>query len=1105
MSDRTVKYTFTGSFTNLTAGLAASGKAVGDLGTKMTALDKNGAKMRAGLTTIGTSAGKMGLVAAAGLAAVVGVTARFEKAMSSVQAATHETTGNMELLRAAAIKAGADTAYSASEAAGAIEELAKAGVSTRDILGGGLAGSLNLAAAGGIEVADAAELAATALTQFSLSGSDVNHVADLLAAGAGKAQGSVDDLGMALKQSGLVAAQTGLSIEETTGTLAAFASAGLIGSDAGTSFKTMLQSLTPSGDKAASAMERLGITAYDAQGNFVGMTEFAGNLRNGLKDLSVEQQNAALKTIFGSDAVRAAAVIYDQGAKGIQGWIDKTNDAGYAAETAATRLDNLAGDWEQFTGSLETALIGAGSGSQGALRDIVQGATDAVNAFNDLPPAVQGTTTKLLGLTAVTGGALWFGSKVITGISSTKEALGNLGIQAGTTRKALLSIGKGVEFAAIGLAVTLLTDQIEDLGNTSLEGDLNRNLEALANGNIVGNLGNMGKYLRDINSSMDHAQQNAFGWVPFADTSWKKAEQEIGDVDEALAQMVEGGNAEQAAAVMGRITDMAAEQGISVQEATKWFDQYNLALSNLGGSSIGQILDDITGGALSAAGATKQFVGPTRESADALKDETQALRDSISAMRDKRDATLGAFDAETQWGQAVIAAREAAAKGKRGINELTAAGQENRSALSALASAWNNQSSAVQNADGKFKNARQTFINTATAMGVPQAAAKKLADTMLEIPSQKLIKIKAETAAAQAALERIQAFKLLDKFVTVHTLHDSGDGVSYQHGDIGADGTTVPKTGRPYADRHPYMLADGEEVVSNRHGQADRNRGLLKAINANRLADGGTTGGFSLSTYARSSADHAATSLDKLARAGDKATVAFEWVSGGLRGELLVRQKLLQNEVDRDKQRLDMLKQERQALADSIAARFSASPFGQSNGSAPTLADTSGMSAEDRAAAIATYNQQLAAYSQANSPTAILQQQLADAREMRDLLKQLQQMGLSGPALAQVATTASLEEMRALIAGGRGAIAQYEHLLGAVGNVSSQLGSSIGNSVYGQDIKDQTKELREHTKALHRVEHRLDKLEKSNSSGHNQTKVAVERLGGKVGNAKRER
>ncbi|MGH2165501.1 phage tail tape measure protein, partial [Enterococcus faecalis] len=76
------------------------------------------------------------------------------------------------------------------EAAGAIDELAKAGISTKDILGGGLKGALSLAAAGQMEVGDAAEIAATAMTQFGLKGSDVGHVADLLAAGAGKAQGS---------------------------------------------------------------------------------------------------------------------------------------------------------------------------------------------------------------------------------------------------------------------------------------------------------------------------------------------------------------------------------------------------------------------------------------------------------------------------------------------------------------------------------------------------------------------------------------------------------------------------------------------------------------------------------------------------------------------------------------------------------------------------------------------------------------------------------------------------------------------------------------------------------------------------------------------------
>jgi Tfp pilus assembly protein PilO len=153
---------------------------------------------------------------------------------------------------------------------------------------------------------------------------------------------------------------------------------------------------------------------------------------------------------------------------------------------------------------------------------------------------------------------------------------------------------------------------------------------------------------------------------------------------------------------------------------------------------------------------------------------------------------------------------------------------------------------------------------------------------------------------------------------------------------------------------------------------------------------------------------------------------------------------------------------------------------------------------------LATYQQQLAAYQQANSPTAILQQQLADAREMRDLLAQLQRMGLSGPALAQVATTASLEEMQALLASGRGGINQYEQLLGAVGQVSSQIGSSVGDAVYGQDIKEQTKELRESKEQLKHLNERIANLEKSNKAGHHGTKAAVDHLAGRIGNAQRE-
>ena len=395
MAERTVRAKFlidvSGAVANINKLASSVKKAASDAG-------KDFDTHKQGIDNFSTSLATIGATAAVGVGLAVKKFADFDKQMSSVQAATHETAGNMNLLREAAIQAGAETAFSATEAAQGIEALAKAGVSTQEILGGGLKGALDLAAAGNLGVGDSAEVAATAMTQFNLTGKEVPHIADLLAAGAGKAQGEVSDMAAALKQSGLVASQFGISIEETTGTLAAFASAGLIGSDAGTSFKTMLIALANPSKESADLMKQLGINAYDAQGAFIGIAPLAAQLQERLKGLTQEQRNAALAQIFGTDAVRAANVLYSQGAQGITDWTTKVNDTGFAAETARIKMDNLSGDIETLGGSFETALIKSGSGANDALRLLVQTATSAVNLFAQLPGPVQATVTALGGV-----------------------------------------------------------------------------------------------------------------------------------------------------------------------------------------------------------------------------------------------------------------------------------------------------------------------------------------------------------------------------------------------------------------------------------------------------------------------------------------------------------------------------------------------------------------------------------------------------------------------------------------------------------------------------------------------------------------------------------
>lgn len=452
-------------------------------------------------STLSTGAVVAGGAMVAAVGSVVAKYASFDKAMSAVQASTHASGVEMEKLRELAIRAGADTAYSGEEAAAGINELAKAGVSTNDILRGGLTGALSLAAAGEIEVGDAAELAATAMTQFNLEGKDLGHVADLLAAGAGKAQGSVGDLGYALKQSGLVASQAGISIEETVGTLAAFASAGLVGSDAGTSFKTMLQKLQNPSDKAAQTLSELGVSMYDSQGNFVGMVELADQLRAGMENLTPAQRDAAMATIFGSDAVRAANVLYAQGGAGIQDWINKVNDAGYAAETAAALQDNLAGDLEKLGGAFDTVALQAGGSLNDALRILVQGLTDVVEFVGQIPGPVLTAGAAIVGLGGA--GLLTVGGlmKGVSAVAEFKDAADALGLSLPKLDGKLGSLTKTAGAFAVGLTASM-----------TIVGAAGRHFEQSSIG-----ADRMAKALGNSDTALDHLNQQ------FKNAEWANA------------------------------------------------------------------------------------------------------------------------------------------------------------------------------------------------------------------------------------------------------------------------------------------------------------------------------------------------------------------------------------------------------------------------------------------------------------------------------------------------------------------------------------------------------------------------------------------------------
>jgi TP901 family phage tail tape measure protein len=599
-----------------------------------------------------------GAAALAGVGLAVKSFAEFDKQMSSVQAATHATGGEMSQLRDLAVTAGADTSFSAKEAAQGIEELSKAGVKTKDILGGGLAGALSLAAAGELGVGEAAETAASAMTQFGKSGEDIPHIADLLAAAAGKAQGSVSDMGAALNQTGLVAAATGLSIEETTGGLAAFASAGLTGSDAGTSFKSMLQHLTPQSAEAKAKMDELGVSAYDAQGNFVGLSKFSENLKTSMQDLTPEARNAAMGVIFGSDAVRAANVLYEQGAAGIDKWTDAVNASGYAAETARLKQDNLAGDIEKLGGSIDSVFLKSASGANEALRGLVQGAEDLVDAIGKIPGPILNVA---LGIGGITGAAALAGGAFLTlfpKVMETHAAFKTLAADSPKAAGALGKVGKAAGIAAAALVGLQIIGAIskamgpaakstEEYGQAFLT--LQNSTKDLDS--ITRNIGGLGTQINGVGDALARRADfdwfdnlnNAIGDMVGGTSKTQEVRDSIVAIDDTLAGLASNGGAQKAAdsfKILAAEADKSAKaqgrQGVSTKDALDLMPGYKdalLAQATAAGVNLSeQELLDFAMGKIpasmeNAAGAAEKYTDASGKSVPVSEDMAKALEE----------------------------------------------------------------------------------------------------------------------------------------------------------------------------------------------------------------------------------------------------------------------------------------------------------------------------------------------------------------------------------------------------------------------------------------------------------------------------------------------
>lgn len=269
--------------------LQAVGKQMEELGNKIKGVGDKIAGVGQDITT------KVSVPIAAAFTGAVKVTADFDSQMSKVQAISGATGDEFTQLRDKAREMGSQTKFSATEAGQAFEYMGMAGWKTEDMLNG-VSGIMNLAAASGEELSTTSDIVTDALTAFGMSAQESGRFADILASAATNANTNVSMMGESFKYVAPVAGSLGYSAEDVAVALGLMANSGIKADMAGTSLRNMFQRMAKPTKESQAAMDRLGISLQNDEGEMYSFREIMNQLRVSFSEInmSVEDYDAAL-------------------------------------------------------------------------------------------------------------------------------------------------------------------------------------------------------------------------------------------------------------------------------------------------------------------------------------------------------------------------------------------------------------------------------------------------------------------------------------------------------------------------------------------------------------------------------------------------------------------------------------------------------------------------------------------------------------------------------------------------------------------------------------------------------------------------------------------
>lgn len=333
----------------------------------------------AGMAALGAAAAA---IAIGGFALAINGAADFENTLGKVQAAANPTAAQLRDMRIEAMKIGPQFGKSADETVSAMGELAKSGMSMTDVLGGGAKAVVALAVAGGEAITPMAELLSKSLSLFRDTGLSATQAADLIAKTANASAIGIGQFGLSLAAVGPVAAQAGLDFGQMSTAIGILGNNALVGSDAGTSLKTMLLSLTAPSDTAAKVLKAIGVSAFNTNGSMKDFRDILGDLEGAMAGLTDQERSGALKDIFGTDAIRAANILLKEGVAGWDAFTEQMRLAPSVTDQASTRMNTLTGTIDMLKASFGNLLILGGTPFIGMLQLVLGRINGLVSGFD---------------------------------------------------------------------------------------------------------------------------------------------------------------------------------------------------------------------------------------------------------------------------------------------------------------------------------------------------------------------------------------------------------------------------------------------------------------------------------------------------------------------------------------------------------------------------------------------------------------------------------------------------------------------------------------------------------------------------------------------------